>query len=338
MISIQCTNCRTLLEIDDAFAGGACRCQYCGTIQTVPSSLKKAAAGQRSGQKRDFLDAAIPSDGDIPSPRTLYKGRTRETGSGLDELADVVAGSGLAAASQQPTRSRPMTSKARVVAAPPPARSTRLLAIGIIGLVAFIGVVLTICIILNKSAASSNAANAINGAPAQPMFCGVPITGQTVVYLLDRGSASREYFDDLKEATARSVQSLGPERRFQVLMWDNDTKPAGFPLGGPTPATPSSVSDCRRTLEGVDAYNQSSIDGPLAKAVSGNPDVIIIATAKVLDDSFVDQVRHALGAHPIVIDGFSLGIGSDSAALASLARLTGGQYRVLSSQAMHSPG
>ena len=30
------------LEIDDAFAGGVCRCQHCGTIQTVPS--KKRAA------------------------------------------------------------------------------------------------------------------------------------------------------------------------------------------------------------------------------------------------------------------------------------------------------
>jgi VWA domain-containing protein len=338
MIAIHCTNCRTLLEIDDAFAGGACRCRFCGTIQTVPSTLKKAVAGGRPGAKSDFLDIAIPSDGEIPSPRTLYKGRTRETGSGLDELAEVVAGSGLEAASQQPSRNRPATTKVRIVPAPKPALGPRLLAIGIIGLLAFISVVLAICIILNRTAASSNAANAVNAAPAQPQFCGVVITGKTVVYLLDRGSASRDYFDELKEATARSVQSLGPERQFQVLMWDNGTKPAGFPLGGPTPATPSSVSDCRRILESIDAYNQSTIDAPLAKAVSGNPDVIIIATPKVLDDSFVDQVRHALGAHPIVIDAFSLGLGSDSAPLASLARVTGGQYRVLSAGAMSAGG
>jgi hypothetical protein len=284
------------------------------------------------------LDIAIPSDGEIPSPRTLYKGRTRETGSGLDELAEVVAGSGLEAASQQPSRNRPATTKVRIEPAPKPALGPRLLTIGIIGLLAFISVVLAICIILNRTAASSNAANAVNAAPAQPQFCGVAITGKTVVYLLDRGSASRDYFDELKEATARSVQSLGPERQFQVLMWDNGTKPAGFPLGGPTPATPSSVSDCRRILESIDAYNQSTIDAPLAKAVSGNPDVIIIATPKVLDDSFVDQVRHALGAHPIVIDAFSLGLGSDSAPLASLARVTGGQYRVLSAGAMSAGG
>src|SRR5215204_44395 len=40
MISITCTNCQTLLSIDDAFAGGVCRCQHCGTIQTVPAQRK----------------------------------------------------------------------------------------------------------------------------------------------------------------------------------------------------------------------------------------------------------------------------------------------------------
>ena len=46
MISITCTQCQTVLTIDDAFAGGACRCQHCGTIQTVPSRLKPSATPQ----------------------------------------------------------------------------------------------------------------------------------------------------------------------------------------------------------------------------------------------------------------------------------------------------
>jgi hypothetical protein len=41
MISLTCTSCKRGLEIDDAFAGGVCRCQYCGTIQTVPAGLKQ---------------------------------------------------------------------------------------------------------------------------------------------------------------------------------------------------------------------------------------------------------------------------------------------------------
>ena len=41
MISLTCTSCKRGLEIDDAFAGGVCRCQFCGTIQTVPANLKQ---------------------------------------------------------------------------------------------------------------------------------------------------------------------------------------------------------------------------------------------------------------------------------------------------------
>ena len=49
MISITCTNCQTTLSIDDAFAGGVCRCQHCGTIQTVPSKKKDGPGGTASG-------------------------------------------------------------------------------------------------------------------------------------------------------------------------------------------------------------------------------------------------------------------------------------------------
>jgi hypothetical protein len=42
MISLICTNCKAELEVDDAFAGGVCRCRHCGAIQTVPAHLKKS--------------------------------------------------------------------------------------------------------------------------------------------------------------------------------------------------------------------------------------------------------------------------------------------------------
>src|SRR5436190_20605590 len=79
MISLTCTHCKTVLTIDDAFAGGACRCQHCGTIQTVPVKLKGSAK-------------AAPAVG-----KTLYRNKARggSTGTGLDDLADAVLSSGL---------------------------------------------------------------------------------------------------------------------------------------------------------------------------------------------------------------------------------------------------
>src|SRR4029078_3823590 len=84
MISLTCTTCSNVLSIDDAFAGGVCRCQHCGTIQTVPAHLKRGGA---------------PGEGlQAKGAKTLYKTRQRgDIGTGLDDLAGAVAtSSGLA--------------------------------------------------------------------------------------------------------------------------------------------------------------------------------------------------------------------------------------------------
>ena len=51
MISLTCTSCKKVLQIDDAFAGGVCRCQYCGTIQTVAASLKNSPNAAGTGSR-----------------------------------------------------------------------------------------------------------------------------------------------------------------------------------------------------------------------------------------------------------------------------------------------
>ncbi|MEO6434739.1 MAG: hypothetical protein ABIP55_03120 [Tepidisphaeraceae bacterium] len=82
MISLPCASCKKLLEIDDAFAGGVCRCQHCGTIQTVPSSVKRAGAAakpaktlyQRKPHGSSGESSAAASAGATSAPSV---GRTR---------------------------------------------------------------------------------------------------------------------------------------------------------------------------------------------------------------------------------------------------------------------
>ena len=114
MIQINCTNCKALLQIDDAFAGGVCRCRHCGTIQTVPKHLKDGN-GDDSGVT---AAAAIGASG--KAPKTLYqKKRSAVTdpggagsGTGLDDLAGIVASSGLSSGRLQ----KKPSSAARVMA------------------------------------------------------------------------------------------------------------------------------------------------------------------------------------------------------------------------------
>jgi hypothetical protein len=90
MISLTCTNCQTTLSIDDAFAGGVCRCQHCGTIQTVPVRLKR----------REMPGSAAPvsaAKGATAETPNSNRARTESgTGAGVEDLADAVSGSGLA--------------------------------------------------------------------------------------------------------------------------------------------------------------------------------------------------------------------------------------------------
>jgi hypothetical protein len=110
VISLTCTSCQKVLEIDDAFAGGVCRCQFCGTIQTVPASLKN------------------PSKSGVSTPaKTLYQKKARvpgQPGTGLEDLADAVASSsGLARGALRSNRA------ARPAPPPPPPPKKNLLPI-----------------------------------------------------------------------------------------------------------------------------------------------------------------------------------------------------------------
>lgn len=87
MIRLECSNCKTVLNIDDAFAGGVCRCQYCGTIQTVP---KKGASPSTD----------VEDDASAPSQKTLFKRKARIESAlspyndQLDKAADEMESSG----------------------------------------------------------------------------------------------------------------------------------------------------------------------------------------------------------------------------------------------------
>src|SRR3954453_18971224 len=93
MISLTCAQCKAVLSVDDAFAGGACRCQHCGTIQTVPRHLK--GGGSAGGAQ-----GAATASGRATQSKTLYTKQARMGGSstGLEDLVGVVTSSGLRSA------------------------------------------------------------------------------------------------------------------------------------------------------------------------------------------------------------------------------------------------
>jgi hypothetical protein len=320
MIRIACTNCKTILLIDDAFAGGVCRCQHCGTIQTVPARARDTATAGVSGQPVGGSKALFQNEprADIPS------------GTGLDELANVVASSGLSGSGLQSRRLTrpPQTPAARNL-------TPILIAVGFV-ILGLLGAI--VYLMMRKPAqptpAANNTANVItpNGSGPTPVdkpnFCGLLIGENSVVYVLDRGSSAREIFRALEDATLKSVASLGPERRFQILFWANGSDDAGYPQSSTTYATKENIDAARQVMDSVAVFGASDIKPALQKAIASNPDVIIIATPKGwdLDDAWAKDVLSMRGNSKVKIDTVSLGSGGESETLKSVAAKSSGQY------------
>ncbi len=351
MISLTCNHCQTVLTIDDAFAGGVCRCQHCGTIQTVPSRLKSS--------KRDSAPGQPDAPSTVGGGKTLYRKRSRgdggsiAEGTGLEDLAEVVASSGLSGSglsgsgltSDSLRRPSPgpdlsQTTSASVRPLPKhflPVAAAVALAVGS-GERAKVN--------SNEPLASTSSPqpDAIDpslpppSASAGPGFCGVSLQdAPVVIYVLDRGNGTRDLFDTLKEVTYKSIESLGSDRKFQVIFWNNGSDDA-YPSGLPTFARPESVAACRRAMEDVTAFGQSDPIPTLAKAFANHPSVVILVTGKSLelDSTLATHVLELQRVSPATkIHCIALGTAASSV-LKEIATKTGGTYATLSANALRA--
>lgn len=341
MIRLKCKSCGTVLELDDAFAGGTCRCSHCGTIQTVPKPAPRP----------------VPSTTKpVPKPVPTARGRVGTAGakptSGLEELAEVVTSSGLAGSGLAGSG---LTGQS-VFTPPPGKRERRRNALIIAGSAVAAVVVLAVLwwmflarfqnvptpggqpgsasttgdgIVSGASGDSGRTTVGATHALAGPSFADFAIAGKTVVYVLDRGDASREYFAPLKELTLRSIASLGRDRRFLVVFWDNG-EPTGDLPTTPLPATPENLDALRSSLDGIIAMGRSRFAPAMHAAMAINPDDVVIATAKAwqLDESFVAEAMQLRGGSSARLHAVSLGAGQGG--LKDLASKTGGHFRELS--------
>lgn len=347
MIQLTCTNCRALLVMDDAFVGGVCRCKHCGTIQTVPRPSRRQSAPGSS-----------PGTTDTGQSKTLFQrpttvGDLPGSGTGLDDLANVVASSGLTGTGLSGTglQSGSLKKKGPVVSAPPTGkRKPNYVVAGAIVGAMLAGALVTWLVVRNpeqQQVATNGTPPSVTGGNRNPTpaaaksatFLGEPLSGRTIVYLLDRGQGTRETFELTKLATLRSIASLPPDRRFQIIFWELDTVTTGpgktgekemvaFPPVTPLPATPENLAAARKAIQDVNAYSQSRVVPAMTKAMAADPDEILIATGKYgLESDVIDGVLGVRRNHRVKLRTFSLGESGSPDVLKPLAERSGGTFR-----------
>lgn len=334
--------------MDDAFAGGVCRCQYCGTIQSVPARARRVAPGVTPG-------ASGAKAGTTPAAH------------GLDALADVVASSGLSRGAL-PAALQPGAPLAPTPAALPvdygrsPTKSLGFpLIVALAAIVLLLGMVAILLVgkttvvpvvtpglgppggippvsAPNLSNVVSNDVRAEGEAvavPSGPHFCGIKLEGvPSVVYVLDRGQATAELFDTLKEATYRSVESLKPGTKFQIIFWDNADAPAAYPADQMADATSREIEAARTQFADVIAGGRARADGAVRRAAAHKPAAIVLVTGKAFDleADLVKTVQNALRGATTKVHAVALRGDDQNPVLRTIADRTHGEYRVVTAR------
>jgi hypothetical protein len=329
MIRITCTHCRQVLTIDEGFAGGVCRCQNCGTIQTVPAGKSSARTG------------AGP-------PRTLYRAgdQTGQPGSRegplshehpvsdatLAELAEIVSSSGLRSNSRRLRQPLPMGGGGQKISLPPqPPRSHTfaLIAAGVV-----IVLLLAVIALLLSHGSSSQAVPAPPGpvAGAVANFAGMPLEAEdTVVYLLDNGGSAGDALPAMEAACFQSIRSLGPSRRFKVIFWAAGSPV--YPADGTVRATPDEEAKCQAALRTATPQPDAAIDPAFRLALAAQADAVVLVTPRAaqLPGDFAQIIQSLRGASRVRV--YTVGINGDSTAdaakigsLATVAAQSGAQF------------
>jgi hypothetical protein len=270
--------------------------------------------------------------------------------SGLDDLATAVAGSsglsgsGLqrsnlktAGPAQAATRAAPPAQTPPVDYATPAAQPRKfpILPIAMIGGVVFLGLIAVIVVLFMRGTPTSSTTPAGGGgATGSASFCGEPIVGQSVVYLLDNANSIAGDFDPLKAATYTSIASLGSDHKFAIVLWHNSGDDFTFPRDGLATANSAQIDALRGKFEDIQATGASHLRAALNNAIARNPSALVIVTAKPRldddDEAALNSAKETAGGK-IRFYAFSLG-SQPNQFLKMTADSTSAKYRQLTSQ------
>ncbi|MCL2700182.1 MAG: hypothetical protein FWE88_00650 [Phycisphaerae bacterium] len=214
-IRIQCSECKRRIVIDDAFAGGACRCPFCSEIVMVPG-------GEGEGTS-DRPDSPRPESPDSPERPAEPGGRPAEPGA-------------------EPKAKPPIDPKSV-----PVARADRTMTYVMFGAVAALAAAVIVAVVLavgsgvsdskDTKGTTARGGNAASNGAAVPEYYDMPVgtdpfktvgTGPVVagdvslllpvVYVLDGGQVMHEVFDNAVAIANVSIGSLGAANRFSVII------------------------------------------------------------------------------------------------------------------------
>ena len=305
-IKIRCSDCRKKISIDEAFAGGMCRCPYCKAIVYVP---------EESG------DAAVAARPAAPGSRPAEPGESPETPQGAEGEAAAEAGA-------EPA---PVVDHEHI----PMARPVKIQGVITIVLLALLlvmvglGVAMALLYIpsgpldvdVPDEGMPVNPLSVVKGAPA---VAGLKLQASPVIYILDGGSSMRDVFDGVRVMVGNSVASLGAKNQFTAVLCREDEDKfmgAAYANGGE-----EGKKALHAFLDLVVPTGASDIPRALKAAVERKCKVIVLVARKTVDDAA--EIAAQAKAQGIVINTISVDGDSEvNASMKALAAAGGGEAK-----------
>jgi len=298
-IRIRCQDCRKKISIDEAFAGGMCRCPYCKALVYVDEA---APGAKGSGASRP----------NAPVSRPGAPGQAAEP---------VVHSAGPSANASVDTEHVPMAR---------PVKIQGIITIILLVLLVFmVGGGITVAVFYLPDGRNGNVppppnvpVNINTTAKSGPCVLDIQVA-TPIIYVLDGGSAMRSALDSARLVTMRSVESLG-DGKYNVLVSSEAQDKLLSP--GFVPGGKKGVEALRAFLQAVMPMGASDIPRSLAAALEKKPKTVVLFTRKPVDNAMgLAEKAKAQGAviHTITIDGDSEVIDS----MKSLAEASGGEAR-----------
>lgn len=347
-VVVQCFHCNAVLELDEGFRGGVCRCSGCGSLLQVPRGERDPKAPRRVRP----AGPPAPTPGNNAAPASGADPRSPRPSANRPPSMDA---SGLSSGLRQVHKTRPITAHSRrsdgktelAVAAPePPAAPPPLLpsstrdvqprnrllwtALALVALIAAIIVVLVMMFMVEDDPATLPVAPASTPAavPArEASFAGIPLTGRRILLSVDGSVSMTDGFDYLRRGILRTTHRLAPNQPMLVVLWTEDglrqVPASGFGQGGD--AWHKELQDQLAAF----SPQGSSDAGKSMRAtleLAGPGDQVFFVTAKnSLPLAMAEGVLEARKEN-VRIDGIRLATQETPDLLEHLAKQTTGQY------------
>lgn len=322
-IKIRCSECSKKISIDEAFAGGACRCPYCKAIVMVPGESRGGAAERPSA----------------PRP---------------DAPGDATAQAAAAAAALVP-EDVPMADPVRIQSYV----AVTLIALLIVAMI--VGVVFVVIHLRGGKTESVQTPNELLQVaapvnPLKPTIEGASVAGDVkiaapVVYVIDCGDSMNQMIDYSAKIVSVSVDSLKDDQKFTVIMALPETNssretaetvklPAGAVMlknamvnGGE--AGEKEALKFMMDLEETRVGGKVDVTPAIKAALALNPKTVVVFTNKTIDGA--DALTEA--AHKAGASLATMAMGADDDVKVSLKKLadsTEGQSRAYTAGMLQS--